>query len=437
MLHKQTVRQTFQEHAPEEEHGQPITLAYLYDTVKRRLLFFAIPFVLILTAGTGAALLWPASYISEGTILVEAQQIPTNLVQPTVVGAANERLQSIDQRIMTRDNLLAIAKKYGMFTGWRQWLSGTQIVDFIRKRKIITPVQLKSSNWHDNGQVLAFKVGFEYEQPQIAMKVANDFITMILNEDAKTRSSFATETTKFLERDVQRIEDQIRALDAQIAKLQTQQTDSSNPEALSAAKTLATLREELALKQATLSDQHPEVKALKKKIAALQKIASSETALPVGADTLLSRRKALKDELIVASQKLSTARLGESLERGQISERLEVIEQPTLPQKPVSPNRRKIFGLAVLLALMAGGALVAALEFFDSTVRRAADLFAIVDKQLVVTIPYISTVAEENRRKRTTKLWIGAAAIAAIGAVVAALLLLPLDLILDKILAHV
>ena len=62
-------------------------------------------------------------------------------------------------------------------------------------------------------------VGFEHEQPQVAMKVANELVTMILNEDVRARTAFANETTKFLERDVQRLETQISQLDAQIAEL--------------------------------------------------------------------------------------------------------------------------------------------------------------------------------------------------------------------------
>ena len=51
-----------------------------------------------------------------------------------------------------------------------------------------------------------------------------------------------------------------------------------------------------------------------------------------------------------ANRKLMAARLGESLERDQQSERLQVIEQPPLPQKPIKPNRLKLFVLAFFLA---------------------------------------------------------------------------------------
>ena len=57
-------------------------------------------------------MLWPPTYLSEGKILVESQQIPVDLVKPTVTTASKERIQVIEQRVMTRDNLLAILDKY-------------------------------------------------------------------------------------------------------------------------------------------------------------------------------------------------------------------------------------------------------------------------------------------------------------------------------------
>jgi len=47
-----------------------------------------IPFVLVASAGIAVALIWPATYLAEGKILVQSQQIPTELVRPTVTNAA-------------------------------------------------------------------------------------------------------------------------------------------------------------------------------------------------------------------------------------------------------------------------------------------------------------------------------------------------------------
>ena len=47
-----------------------------------------------------------------------------------------------------------------------------------------------------------------------------------------------------------------------------------------------------------------------------------------------------------ANSKLSAARLGESLERNQQSERLLILDQPVVPNAPAKPNRPKLYLLS-------------------------------------------------------------------------------------------
>src|SRR6185312_4457550 len=139
--------------------------------LKRRVFSFVIPFVLLVCVGAVIALAWPAKYRSEGKVLILSPEIPPELVQPTVISVANERIQIIEQRTLTRDNLLAVAKKFNLSAGWRELVSGTEIIDFIRQRTKIAPLEIRSGR----DQVVAFSVGFEYEDPIIATRVANEF----------------------------------------------------------------------------------------------------------------------------------------------------------------------------------------------------------------------------------------------------------------------
>jgi uncharacterized protein involved in exopolysaccharide biosynthesis len=394
-------RQSFQEYRQDNSSGQSLTPSYFYEVAKRRALYFAIPFLLILAIGSFLTVAWPAKYLAYGTILVESQEIPKDLVRPTVAALANDRIQVIEQRIMTRDNLLTLARKFQLSPGWKERLSGTEIVDFVRKR-----IHIKTSALKLQGQrkdAIAFTIGFEYEQPFAAMKVANELVTMILREDVRSRTEFASETTRFLANEVKRLESQLAANDKQIA--------AYNQTGLGDEKDLTALKGQLLVLRTTRSSSHPDVVALKQQIRALEKSADTNTSAhetqtaaanskkPMGLDSLKTQRQSLKDELNRANQKLSTARLGEILERGQISERLELIEQPTVPQTPVSPNRPKIFAIVVALAIMAGGGLAFGAEMFDQSIYRSSDLFSLVDSHLVVSIPYIFTQTELRRRK--------------------------------------
>jgi hypothetical protein len=185
---------------------------------------------------------------------------------------------------------------------------------------------------------------------------------------------------------------------------------------------------------------------LKRQIQALEKIVPEPSATDTkdgtgltaaaqnpDVDALETQQKSIQANLELATQKLSAARLGETLERDQQSEKLEVIDQPTQPQEPIKPNRPKIAGIVAVLALMLGGGIAVVAELLDRAVRRTSDLYSVVDSQLVISVPYIYTQSELQRRKR--KFWLALATVVllfAVGSAAAYWFLPPLDLIIAK-----
>jgi nitrate reductase NapE component len=150
-------------------------------------------------------------------------------------------------------------------------------------------------------------------------------------------------------------------------------------------------------------------------------------------DALVAQQEALQKNLDEASAKLAAARLGENLEKDQQSEKLEVIEQPTIPQEPIKPKRTKVAGLAILLAFAAGAGLTLLAELSDQGIRRASDIFSVVDSQLIVSVPYIVTSAELRRQRRRKILLIVGLVLVLSSALVGAYFFLPpLDLIIAK-----
>jgi uncharacterized protein involved in exopolysaccharide biosynthesis len=437
-----------------EDEVQSLDRSYLlrpmfyWELIQRRWLYFIFPFVIVASGGLALAKLLPAVYLAEGKILVESQQIPTELVRPTVTSAAQERIQVIEQRTTTRENLVAIADKFNLFPERRQFMSVTDVVELMKRSIKITPVdtQLDFKQSSRNPTII-FSVGFESADPQAATQVANELMTRILNEDLRDRTSRASDTTKFLTREVQKLQADNDALDAKIAKVKLAQLKAAQ-DAIAAkpdpqTMQLSQLKGELAQKSALYSEKNPMLQALKRQIAAMEREVTSsaknaspavkqDTADSVNLEALLAQQETLRKNLDAASTKLAAARIGENLEKNQQSEKLEIIEQPTMPQSPVRPNRPKLAGMAILLAAAAGAGLAFVVELADKAIRRSSDVFALVDSRMVVSIPYISTPAELRRREHVRKSIIVAVAVIAVGAVVAAYLLLPLDLIIAK-----
>jgi uncharacterized protein involved in exopolysaccharide biosynthesis len=142
-----------------------------------------------------------------------------------------------------------------------------------------------------------------------------------------------------------------------------------------------------------------------------------------GIPFLTQQLTAAEVQLNDANRKLSDARLGQSLESNQQSERLQVIEQPVASQTPVKPKRPKLFALVFALASMLGFGTVMIAQAFDKAIYSTDDLAGVVDSRLIMAIPYIATATEE-RRKRSRKIFLfGTIATIMLGALAAALYL--------------
>ena len=88
--------------------------------LRRRSVLMALIFSGIALATMVIAFVWPAKYTSTGTILIEQQELPSDLVRSTITSYADQRIQVISQRVMTTDNLFKIIQKYDLYPADRK-----------------------------------------------------------------------------------------------------------------------------------------------------------------------------------------------------------------------------------------------------------------------------------------------------------------------------
>src|SRR4051794_25846846 len=298
----------------EPDRSHLLRIGYYIDLVRRRWPCFVIPFMAIALAGATIVYLWPPTYLSQGKILVQSQQIASELVRPTVTNAAQERVQVIEQRTTTRDNLLAIMDKFQLFPEERKWMSATQVVDLMKKSTkialVLQPLSFAKLYSPNPNPTIVFTVGFEHSDPQIATQVANELVSGILSEDLRDRTSRASDTTKFLAREVQKLQAESAAIDAKIAQVKASQGKTSSPNAPDATATqLGQLRAEMTQKSALYSDRHPIMQGLKRQIEALEKASVPPVPIqgqeaPVGLDVLETQQTNTEKNLEIASSKL-------------------------------------------------------------------------------------------------------------------------------------
>ena len=165
----------------------------------------------------------PSTYRSEGLVLVETQQIPDDLIQSTVTSAAAERIQIIRQRVMTRDRMLNLMDKYPALRDSMQDDLVSQQVEALRERVTIETIR---ANNNRRGAAIAFRVGFDARDPEIARSVANDLITLFLDENVRARTERASETTGFLEGEAEKMRRRLDQTENAIADFKSENKDA-------------------------------------------------------------------------------------------------------------------------------------------------------------------------------------------------------------------
>ncbi|MDB5540195.1 MAG: lipopolysaccharide biosynthesis protein, partial [Devosia sp.] len=171
---------------------------YLY-VFMRRLPLFVIVAGSITGISVFVAKVLPPVYRASSTILVESAQIPTELARSTGSGDTLARFQKLQQELQTRESLLALANRHGIYPAEAR-PSPSAIADDMRSRISLEPVFFGG-----NQEALGFSVSFEAEDPVLAAEVANDLSATILARDVASRSSRANDTLKFFEGDVNKL----------------------------------------------------------------------------------------------------------------------------------------------------------------------------------------------------------------------------------------
>lgn len=528
---------------------EELTLRDYVAILKRRYVYLVIPFAVVLGASVFLAVVLPPVYRSTGTILVESQQIPVDLVRSTVTSVAAERIQIIKQRVMTRANLIRIVEKFSLFSDDENRKSNTKRVNSMRER---ISVEIISGNFGRRARraetTIAFELSFEHERADVANRVANELVTLFLEENVRTRTTRAAETTQFLVQEAGKLRNQLEASEDLVAAYKQEHSDAL-PEHLSLrlgtherakdalmetrreikalqeerrfldielsavengiglrndvrsqnpAQELARLKTRLIERSAVYGETHPEIRSLKRRMAALEdELAVSPDEAPDGEgqtdtediiflDPAVARVQAkiagnearivslqsqraelqaavadLEEKIIQTPQvergllaltrdydnalkkydemqaKQMEAQISETLEREKKAERFLLLEAPVMPEEPVKPDRPKIIALGFFLAIAAGVGTLFVVESLDASIRGLKSLTAIIGQPPLAVIPYIRTAHEVHLRKRRLIQLAGASSVLTIITISTIhIFYMPLDILMIKIFAR-
>lgn len=470
---------------------QTQSLEYYATAILRRrwpYLVTILPGVFLLAAYLAFAL--PAKYNSTAIVLLEPSSIPPELVQTTVIGYATQRIEIVQRTVMTPDRLIEVVEKIDPYpgTGMSPERKAFTIIENTTLEKV-DPITLEPAP-----ESSAFSISYLNPDPEIAAAVAHEMANLFLEYNRKTRVEAAIQAQGFLEQRSIQVEEQIRGFDQKLAEFKRQYGDALpesqvrneaaldrtqrdmdalqaqirlaeqqeamlrlqlsqiSPSIVSSATDayteLGRLRAELALAQQRYTEDHPDVRRLRRAISELAAAAnlgpnanvrpdnpeylrvSSEldaarrnlVALRSTANRAQSQLADYERRLVLAPNverdyaqlvrsrevaraqfeeiqgKLNDAVVATNLESEAKGERFTLIGVPSAASSPSEPNR---FGL-ILLGLVLGGVLAVGTavfkENYDPTVRSIADVRAVGNLDVIGAIPNLATPQDRRRR---------------------------------------
>ncbi len=184
----------------------------------RRLHWFVLVLVVCSGIGITVARVLPTVYRAEARLVVESEQIPDELAASTVRTRATEQLQIIQQRILTREILVEMANRLGIYAGrqaaGKQPMTSEEIVVDLRSRiSIVTSgsasVASAAAARRGDPQATIVTVSFEAPTGALAASVTNEVVTLILKEDVTMRTGVARQTLQFFEQEVTRLDKEL------------------------------------------------------------------------------------------------------------------------------------------------------------------------------------------------------------------------------------
>ena len=197
-----------------------LDVKFYFSIFVRRMPYFLVIAALFAAVVITVAYILPPVYRSQASMLVEPQQIPDQLAQTTVPVNPFEQAQIIEQRLMTRSNLLALAERIGLYADQPELSVGAIIGDIAERIEFIGFVPDPTKRPDDPGATI-IGVAFEAPTSAFALTGANELVSLILAENVRLRTDRAGDTLQFFNAEVARLQAELERQSERIAEFKT------------------------------------------------------------------------------------------------------------------------------------------------------------------------------------------------------------------------
>jgi len=476
---------------------------------RRRRWWLVLPLFLGWILVLAASFFMTPQYRSETVIIVEPQRVMEQYVVPNISSDMQERLQSMMQQILSRTRLQGIISRFHLYGYGRGPADSDGLVLQMRRDIKIDVVSGRP------GELSAFKISYSAPNALVAQQVTNELTSLFIDENMRSRQKVSDNTTEFLEsqvenarRELSQQEERLRDFKARylgelpeqaavttqiLAGLETrlqvasEALDETNQQSLylpvpsqgsgedqtleaatpaAADGQLSRLKAQLADLSARYTPNHPDVRRVKEKIAATERL-KQRLEVDTGRNSQASENDAnslhqtarspqiksqagdaglkmthrereirklerqievyqsrlnmmpLRDQQLAEITrdygqaksnyesllaKKNQSEMAASLEKRQSGEMFRIIDPPNLPQKPFKPSRLTFSLLGLAVGMVLALALTALMETIDARIYEEQDVRDLISAPILTGVPLLQTESEELRASRYLRL---------------------------------
>lgn len=449
--------------------GLPPFLTDPWGVLRRRWRWMLAAALLVGAASAAVVTLRPVTYEASARLMMSRPRVPEDFVRSISIESMGEQVSAIVSEILSNDSLAELVEKTRFAERANVQGSREDVLGAARSAITVEPDQeLRASGSSGPDTTYVFVVRFRSKDPKLAADMANGLVSRFTSAHARRQTRQARLTTQFLEREAQRARKELEAIRKKIAQFKRehrgqlpselstklsrltrlqQQRDSLGRQLSQAesrlvavreqgvgdqrTKVLADLRSQLVNELTVHTQDHPNVKALERQIAQIEKdleenppsddrdaspaakgvrreiaslrsqiqavegeIATLEAqvgdipALQEELDALEQQESLLQEKYVEASRKVRDANLAENLQREQQGFSVSVLEPAFPPSQPTMPSYLfALMGLAATLGAGAGTGLL--LELLDPVILTARQVEDYTGLPTLGTVPRI------------------------------------------------
>lgn len=371
--------------------GPVQSLSELYSFLRRRLDLLLVMVGLGTILAAFVALNTDPVYQSHTSLSARVNTVSGEFASMTGVQNAPVRLlQLVEQRLTTRENMLALADRYELFTG----LPSQDRVEAMRESVTFLSHEAVTIGFASDGMLSSIIVQARADNGAKAANIANELAAMIISETGAGREARARETLSFLRERLSQTQSQLREVEAEQRAF-----TALNPDAMPFNVELR--RSELLQLTTAIQSTESEIVTLESELAAQNRQGSTQRRLAQLGDQLVTRQaeldrlqsrrdelepfftrvaqierdmaaiaqreERLQDSLREIADQIASAEANLRLETGQQIAAFEIVEPATPAAYPMSRSKK-----VTLLMGIVGSAALAVLAAFAYEILRPA-----------------------------------------------------------------